>query len=162
MSGGRAGREGGAGKEVYRLCPIHCALLCFLWRTIQTAPGRVVTLAHELGHNSWMNHDTLERGCSCKTAADKGGCIMNPSTGQVLSCCSCSQSQAVAGDAHQETAGQRAPWFSGQSTRGSFQKVHEPKLLGEKHPDCRHRACGLSSSAEKWWARIWLLFRDGK
>ncbi|ELW69675.1 Disintegrin and metalloproteinase domain-containing protein 12 [Tupaia chinensis] len=46
--------------------------------------GAAVTLAHELGHNFGMNHDTLERGCSCKTTADKGGCIMNPSTGQVL------------------------------------------------------------------------------
>uniref|UniRef100_A0A8C5L1J5 ADAM metallopeptidase domain 12 n=1 Tax=Jaculus jaculus TaxID=51337 RepID=A0A8C5L1J5_JACJA len=54
--------------------------------------GAAVTLAHELGHNFGMNHDTLERGCSCKTAADKGGCIMNPSTGypfpRVFSSCS--------------------------------------------------------------------------
>uniref|UniRef100_A0A480L3N2 Disintegrin and metalloproteinase domain-containing protein 12 isoform 3 preproprotein n=1 Tax=Sus scrofa TaxID=9823 RepID=A0A480L3N2_PIG len=54
--------------------------------------GAAVTLAHELGHNFGMNHDTLERGCSCKTAADKGGCIMNPSTGYpfpvVFSSCS--------------------------------------------------------------------------
>ncbi|CAM5129452.1 unnamed protein product [Eretmochelys imbricata] len=43
--------------------------------------GAAVTLAHELGHNFGMNHDTLERGCTCKASTDKGGCIMNPSTG---------------------------------------------------------------------------------
>ncbi|KAG8517481.1 Disintegrin and metalloproteinase domain-containing protein 12, partial [Galemys pyrenaicus] len=48
-----------------------------------SALGAAVTLAHELGHNFGMNHDTVERGCTCRTAADKGGCIMNPSTGQV-------------------------------------------------------------------------------
>uniref|UniRef100_A0A5F4VTP3 ADAM metallopeptidase domain 12 n=1 Tax=Callithrix jacchus TaxID=9483 RepID=A0A5F4VTP3_CALJA len=54
--------------------------------------GAAVTLAHELGHNFGMNHDTLERGCSCETEAQKGGCIMNPSTGypfpMVFSSCS--------------------------------------------------------------------------
>uniref|UniRef100_A0A7N4PMJ1 ADAM metallopeptidase domain 12 n=1 Tax=Sarcophilus harrisii TaxID=9305 RepID=A0A7N4PMJ1_SARHA len=43
--------------------------------------GAAVTLAHELGHNLGMNHDTLERGCHCQAMTDKGGCIMNPSTG---------------------------------------------------------------------------------
>lgn len=43
--------------------------------------GAAVTLAHELGHNFGMNHDTLERGCNCKASTEKGGCIMNPSTG---------------------------------------------------------------------------------
>ncbi|KAL2769115.1 disintegrin and metalloproteinase domain-containing protein 12 isoform 3 preproprotein [Daubentonia madagascariensis] len=60
--------------------------------------GAAVTLAHELGHNFGMNHDTLERGCSCKTAADRGGCIMNPSTGYpfpvVFSSCSRKDLQA--------------------------------------------------------------------
>ncbi|XP_076980580.1 disintegrin and metalloproteinase domain-containing protein 12 [Tamandua tetradactyla] len=54
--------------------------------------GAAVTLAHELGHNFGMNHDTLERGCNCKMTAEKGGCIMNPSTGypfpMVFSSCS--------------------------------------------------------------------------
>ncbi|XP_051502053.1 disintegrin and metalloproteinase domain-containing protein 12 [Myxocyprinus asiaticus] len=54
--------------------------------------GAAVTLAHEMGHNFGMNHDTPERGCGCGMTVDRGGCIMSPSTGYpfptVFSTCS--------------------------------------------------------------------------
>lgn len=45
--------------------------------------GVASTIAHELGHNLGMSHDTAERRCSCENEARLGGCIMEPSTGSV-------------------------------------------------------------------------------
>uniref|UniRef100_A0A8C9WCM8 ADAM metallopeptidase domain 15 n=1 Tax=Scleropages formosus TaxID=113540 RepID=A0A8C9WCM8_SCLFO len=54
--------------------------------------GVASTVAHELGHNLGMNHDTEERNCQCQNEPRLGGCIMKPSTGfmpgQLFSSCS--------------------------------------------------------------------------
>uniref|UniRef100_H3AZG6 ADAM metallopeptidase domain 15 n=1 Tax=Latimeria chalumnae TaxID=7897 RepID=H3AZG6_LATCH len=54
--------------------------------------GIASTLAHELGHNMGMSHDTADRKCHCPKPTRQSGCIMEPSTGflpgQVFSSCS--------------------------------------------------------------------------
>ncbi|KAJ8335169.1 hypothetical protein SKAU_G00408080 [Synaphobranchus kaupii] len=54
--------------------------------------GVASTVAHELGHNLGMLHDTPDRRCLCLNSAPQGGCIMEPTTGflpgQMFSSCS--------------------------------------------------------------------------
>ncbi|XP_034021290.1 disintegrin and metalloproteinase domain-containing protein 15 isoform X2 [Thalassophryne amazonica] len=54
--------------------------------------GVASTVAHALGHNLGMSHDTAERHCFCQNEPRLGGCIMEPSTGflpgQQFSSCS--------------------------------------------------------------------------
>lgn len=138
-----------------------CSCVCFEDHS-DSPLGAAVTLAHELGHNFGMNHDTLERGCGCSVAADKGGCIMNPSTGQV-STIPATLRVASGWIAYWETAKQKSPWFSGQNTHGNFQKeVAKVDCTGPKggswgtRLQC-HRAWGLTLFPEKWWGERWTL-----
>ncbi|XP_030042989.1 disintegrin and metalloproteinase domain-containing protein 15 isoform X2 [Microcaecilia unicolor] len=56
--------------------------------------GVASTMAHELGHNLGMNHDTTDRKCNCSNLLQVKSCIMEPATGFLpgLGFSSCSRS----------------------------------------------------------------------
>nr|XP_033780866.1 disintegrin and metalloproteinase domain-containing protein 15 isoform X5 [Geotrypetes seraphini] len=56
--------------------------------------GVASTIAHELGHNLGMNHDTVDRKCNCSNLLQVKSCIMEPATGFLpgLGFSSCSRS----------------------------------------------------------------------
>lgn len=147
MSGGQSweGRgcwERGQKAMTYTLCP------CVFFEDHSDSPlGAAVTLAHELGHNFGMNHDTLERGCSCKTAADKGGCIMNPSTGQVPFASAAPGAGLRLGTRIRKQLDKELPGFLARAPVEAFRKkVRGPGSSERSTRIAERRACGLSSS----------------
>ncbi|XP_029435339.1 disintegrin and metalloproteinase domain-containing protein 15 isoform X2 [Rhinatrema bivittatum] len=56
--------------------------------------GVASTMAHELGHNLGMSHDTVDRKCNCSNLLQVKSCIMEPATGFMpgLGFSSCSRS----------------------------------------------------------------------
>ncbi|KAI1885985.1 hypothetical protein AGOR_G00209390 [Albula goreensis] len=50
--------------------------------------GVASTVAHELGHNLGMSHDTADRHCQCQNEPRLGGASWSPPLGQLFSSCS--------------------------------------------------------------------------
>ncbi|CAM9392816.1 unnamed protein product [Lampetra fluviatilis] len=40
--------------------------------------GLASTMAHEMGHNLGMSHDSTERRCHCEATEEQGGCVLAP------------------------------------------------------------------------------------
>uniref|UniRef100_UPI00358F6056 zinc metalloproteinase-disintegrin-like jararhagin n=1 Tax=Myxine glutinosa TaxID=7769 RepID=UPI00358F6056 len=40
--------------------------------------GLASTMAHEMGHNLGLSHDSEDRGCFCDTLEKEGGCVLTP------------------------------------------------------------------------------------